>query len=851
MRKHVVLGMVALGTAIATSASESTPYDLIRPVYPLKWDNDAFDKFELANTENTGLLPKEKKPESYKANAFIPDSLDQAYYDALNTHISPIRVNQAGYLTSDTERQFYYIGEATKFEIVDADGNSLSPAVTGDLTSKTTEVSSDWTIKAQTNALTLSRDRYTVSFAGSTGVLKAGKIPQSVPTDKRLRIKIGDEISSTFIVSDKVYSMVRDASLKFFGIQRSGESESWFHDKSHTKDGSGKFTYDDEEVSEFTPQEGALQGGWYDCGDHLKESMTMSYAFMSLAIMAATNESKDKDHYAYNQSETVNTDGIPDILREAKHGADFFIRSYNFANGIIDNMVVSVGNFGADHGYWGKPEEQDTLSAIRRGNASERDLRLGELGSNISGIIAAGLAIMGKQYAVYDKAYAETCLKIAEEMYDFARSLAQGKSSYGDGKLFKYNKRAASWATPAYNGNNEFYDDLALASVALLYATGKTVYADDALRSKDLVNGQTFGDGAGFFEGGWFATNDKGFFKNAKNTSWANSYAFATYALYKLILADKTKATTEYGLSETEWLNAIEDCITDMIANLGDISQDDGTASISLLSDAIAWKQGIVKYDANWFNMQTDLAWQYNAYQAGNIFEVLAYADVAADLEKKNLTLPNLGAVSWKSGEMWQLGINQLNYMLGVNPWDISFVYGVGDKNDAHPFHRASNPEGRNMENTKDYKYRVPVGALYGGTAPQAKSAIIPQNTSVEDYHISEACLAGSATLMAATTIVSSPAEEGSGPTVGIKKTTKPLKSATIDQNTVSLMIHAPGNGQKRVQVFDLLGNTVYKANFNSENINVPFSAMRHKGALQVRVFNGGKVAAAKTIILK
>ena len=519
-------------------------------------------------------------------------------------------------------------------------------------------------------------------------------------------------------------------------------------------------------------------------------------------------------------------------------------------------MVVSVGNFGADHGYWGKPEEQDTLSAIRRGNASERDLRLGELGSNISGMIAAGLAIMGKQYAVYDKAYAETCLKIAEEMYDFAKSLAQGKSSYGDGKLFKYNKRAASWATPAYNGNNEFYDDLALASVALLYATGKyatgkTVYADDALRSKDLVNGQTFGDGAGFFEGGWFATNDKGFFKNAKNTSWANSYAFATYALYKLILADKTKATTEYGLSETEWLNAIEDCIADMIANLGDVSQDDGTASISLLSDAIAWKQGVVKYDANWFNMQTDLAWQYNAYQASNIFEVLAYADVAADLEKKNLTLPNLGAVSWKSSEMWQLGINQLNYMLGVNPWDISFVYGVGDKNDAHPFHRASNPEGRNMENTKDYKYRVPVGALYGGTAPQAKSAIIPQNTSVEDYYISEACLAGSATLMAATTIVSSPAEEGSGPTVGIKKTTKPLKSATIDQNTVSLMIHAPGNGQKRVQVFDLLGNTVYKANFNSENINVPFSAMRHKGALQVRVFNGGKVAAAKTIILK
>lgn len=41
MRKHVVLGMVALGAATATSASELTPYDLIRPVYPLNWDTTA------------------------------------------------------------------------------------------------------------------------------------------------------------------------------------------------------------------------------------------------------------------------------------------------------------------------------------------------------------------------------------------------------------------------------------------------------------------------------------------------------------------------------------------------------------------------------------------------------------------------------------------------------------------------------------------------------------------------------------------------------------------------------------------------------------------------------------------
>ena len=47
---------------------------------------------------------------------------------------------------------------------------------------------------------------------------------------------------------------------------------------------------------------------------------------MALAVMSATNPSKDVDHYAYNQGEFVKTDGIPDVLREAKHGADFFLR---------------------------------------------------------------------------------------------------------------------------------------------------------------------------------------------------------------------------------------------------------------------------------------------------------------------------------------------------------------------------------------------------------------------------------------------------------------------------------------------------------------------------------------------
>lgn len=751
-----IMAASAFAAFSATAAlAATTPYDLIRPTWPLSWDAKVFENFDTTVTKKTGMLPKEATPASFKAGALMPDTLDQAYLDAINTKISPIRVNQAGYLKSDTERQFYFVGtKASEFEVVDADGKSLSTKITGTFTATETATKSDWTIIAGTNAATNDQQRYKVEITGPEGNIFVGKIPQNVPTEKRLRIKVGDEISSTFIVSDDVYTMVKDASLKFFGIQRSGNSESWFHGPSHLKDGGGKVVLagGSSEAEGYTSKEGALQGGWYDAGDHLKESQTQAFAFAALAVMSATNPAKDVDHYAYNQGEFVKTDGVPDVLREAKHGADFFLKAYEFAKGVVDDMPVSVGNFGSDHGWWGRPEVQDYVTVTGRGGPTERDVRLGELGSNISSEIAAGLAILSKDYAKYDRKFADSCLVVAEKMYDFAKSLAQGKSTYDGKKPFKNNTKAAGWSTPAYNGNNEFVDDLALASVALLYATGKKDYADDMIRAKDLYKGQSFGDGAGYFEGGWFATSNKTFQKDAKNTSWANSYAYATYALYKLILADKAKAVDEYGITEDERLAAIEDCLASMIINLGNVSGN-GTGSIVLPTNDVSYKGNTVKYDPTWYTMMTDQEWLFNGYQTGNIFEVLAYADVAADIEKQGIKLPSMASTGLKASEMRQLGINQLNYLFGMNPWDISFVYGVGDKNDAHPYHRAANPEGKNWPGLA-YKYNAPVGALVGWQDP-ATTSMNPDRLSWENFYTSDVTLNAATLLTSALTFVS------------------------------------------------------------------------------------------------
>ena len=591
--KKYLLALCAATSMVAAQQAQTTPYELIRPVFPLTWDSTVFKDFDTTVAIIHQILPKKLTPPEYEPNAIVPDSLNQAYFDAMNVRISRIRVNQAGYLESDPEKQCYYIGTASSFEVVDIDGKSLNPKVTGEFASSGQQTSSDWTIIAGTNAATNDQKRYQVDITGQSGIIQIGRIPGNVPTETRLRIKVGDDISSTFIVSNKVYSMVKDAALKFYGINRSGYGDSWFHPASHTLDGgassdSGVYTFDQSLA-------GTLEGGYYDCGDHLKESQTQMYAFMVAALMAATNADADEDHYAFNHGETVNRDGIPDMLREAKHGADFVLRAYRRAKGVIDDMALSVGDFGSDHGWWGRPETQDKLPmdpskgdpALRRGGPLSRTVRMGEIGANIGGETAAGLAILSKMYAEYDKPFADSCLKVAREMYKFGKDLAQGKK-------FTHNTKAAGWSSPAYNGNNEFVDDMALASVALLYATGEKEYADDMIRNSNMYTGQVLPDqdGPGYFKGGWFVSPDKGFLKNGKNTSWANSYAYATYALYKLILADENKAINEYGLTADERLNAIEDCIVNMIFNLGDVSQ--GTATITLPKstgwNGIGWK---------------------------------------------------------------------------------------------------------------------------------------------------------------------------------------------------------------------------------------------------------------------
>ena len=751
--------------AFAADQEQPTPYDLIRPVWPMKWDTasgddggtvQSFSHF-VPNPSKHNTVPKVGSvPQDFKPNAFIPDTLNQAFIDAMNMRIGRIRVNQAGYLPDDPEMQFYYVssGNCTEnFSIVDLDGNEV--ATGGTFTPSGLSTSSSWEIIASTDAATNDQVRYNTETEGPSGKVCIGNLSQlaeNLAHNTRYRIKVLNHYSSTFIISERVYSMIRDALLKFFGINRSGNSESWFHKPSHTKDGGGTLVNSGSggSTAGITVKEGDLQGGWYDCGDHLKESYTQGLSFMVLTTTAAGNADRDDNNYAYNHGETVNIEDIPDILREAKHGADFFLRAYRVANGVIDNMPVSIGNFGADHGWWARPEIQDAIPATRKGSGgpSERDVRLGELGANVSSEIAAGLAILGRDYARYDKAFADSCKMVAVAMYDFAKNLALGNPTYGGGKPFVHNTEAGTWSSAAYNGGNSYLDDISIAAVALHYGTypdSGMKYLNDAAEDQTLRNDDNVG--VAHFRGGWFAASPNGM-KKSSNTSWADVETFALYSFYKLLLKDDSTAAS-FGISHDDRLYYAEN-IAYTLANNISARSSSGSNGITIPHPDNG--TAIVTATDLWYQMQYQMEWIYNRYQAGNIFDLFAYVDVTKDLE--GVRLPQKGVQTWNSAAMKQLGINQLNYLFGVNPWDISFLIGVGDKNDAHPHHRAANPEGKNIPGAT-YKYNPPVGALIGAPAPKEGNAWIPGMAySWKDHFKEETCIDATSMFLAAATMV-------------------------------------------------------------------------------------------------
>lgn len=675
-RLFLVPLLVAMGASLASAtAMDSVPYD------------------SIAN-------PLSKLPQT--------DTSVQRRGDLLNMKPSRVRVNQAGYRLVDVQAglgKFYYVGTGLTFKVITYEGKDVSgSAGTGMLTDKGVTVSGQIIADAANSAEHQHggngdwRPGYPMKGQTVSGELMQGALNAALPGG-RYRIVVNSDTSAPFVVSDNVYGMARDAALKFFGVARSGDYGSWFHPASHLWDG---WLYDSaaKNADGSYKYKGALTGGWYDCGNHLKEAVTNAYPLSILGMMAATNKDRDVDHYALNQAYTAKTDGIPDVLREAWVGAQFVMNSWRLAKGVADSMYLSVGDpqTQEDFQWWGRPENQDAVLSKNRGGRKERRV-LRNWGSESMANFAAGMAYLSRLYQPYDKGFADSAKTVAIAMYDMAqrKNHNEGTTDYG-------------------SGGNEVHAAMAHAAVALLWATQEKKYLNDLAFNSNMkpdagADGSACGNASGdplkFFSGGYFGCGSNGISKH-NETNYQNTNSLSLYSLGKLILVNKDTAA-HYGISAAQRDTFLARCLSLIISNpYTGASWTSGSAGISL-------PVGRFSYDPLWYN-STQTAQYFNKYQFGDLADLYMYWDLSALAEGK--PLPGFAAsVDWKRKEVLEVLVGGLGYMFGVNPLDLSYVYGIGLKNPNHPHHRASNPEGKNVPGAY-YNYAIPVGGLYGGLPP-------------------------------------------------------------------------------------------------------------------------------------
>lgn len=666
------------------------------------------------------------------------DRTIQAKGDSLNIVPNRVRVNQAGYRQMDVAAgyaKFYCVGcVGTTFTVR---GENGALAGSGTLTAKGATVSGKYTAYASNSAEHAYNGegdwKKGYPLVGNTvsGALTQGILPATLPAG-RYTIRVGTDSSVPFIVSNNVYAMATSAALKFFGVARSGDYESWFHSPSHMWDG---WLYDSTARNPDGTYKfkGALKGGWYDCGNHLKEARTNSYPLATLGMLAATMPEKDADRYALNQNFTTTTDRIPDVLREAWVGAQYVFNSWRLAKGVADDMYLSVGDLSWDFAWWGRPENHDAVLNLTRGGRKERYLKR-DWGSASMADFAAGMAFLSRLYRPYDRAHADSALVIARAMYKTAQTA---------------NKKEES---EDYTADNFAFDDLGLAAVALLWATGESQYLQDAVFTKGLK------DGVGgtckstamspdkqlrLFEGGYFACDpDDGMKKKGGPTDYTTVHSLALYSFTKLILANADTAA-RYGVRAGQRDTFLLRTITQMP---GLWNQSPGNPILIPTGDP--YNPTRLTYDSIWYSMGIGYGksgW-WNKYQFGNLADLYMFYDMTGLVDGRQI-VDKPGNTDWKRKEILQVLLGGLNYMMGTNALDVSYLLGIGRKSPMHPHHRAANPEGKNVPGAF-YNYTIPVGGLYGGllTGPANAEEIVEK---FGDYRMTEAiCPDASAAVM-------------------------------------------------------------------------------------------------------
>jgi hypothetical protein len=729
------------------------------------------------------------------------DSVSQGTRDSANMKLSRILVNQAGYRETDVKEGIAWIQaigpSTTTFSVIDIHGATVGNST---FTSKSKQVSGQIQARGSNWAGTQygGDQAYKMLSTIRSGTLYKGRLPSTLPPGGPYRVVSGSDTSMPFLVDDRIYGWLRDAELRFLAVQRSGNSESWMHGPSHPDD--------------------IAPGGWYDCGDHLKVGTTQAYTMAVLGALAVGYPERDADRTAFNHDSSRTTDGIPDMLRELKHGADFVVGSWIRGGRSLPGTITSVGDPGKDFLEWFPADWKDILPTSRGGQAS----RTGAVdeGANVQASFAAGLAFFAHAWKSRDEKAAADALELAKAFYASAKADPSRENS-----------------STEYSSAVNAYGSLALAATALLVATHDTAYLRDLVADTTLGK-QSYADSTRF-KAGWLANIS--LYMDGLDLN--NLVALALPSFHRMVLSDSATAAGLGILSERDRRRfELQTAVTMGTALSGLRSSLDMGSDDTIGLPRNAYERSIVSFDSLWYSLPNPLGTSglWNTYQAEGIATLALYADMASDLERSGLPSPVAGT-KWNSLRVRELATRSLGGLLGINPWDLSMVYGIGSKTPNHPHHRTSNPEGRTLPFA--YTYQPPIGAVYPGVSPSNSLLTDSYSSNVLQ---SESCLEGSASLLIPAVILSK-AETSTSSTWQSGRSISPNAIFAANSTRRGARLRWSGaSGVVEVSVLDIKGREIARMSSKQSSgaVELPLPRSQGQRFLRMRDANRAQVFA-------
>lgn len=270
--------------------------------------------------------------------------------------------------------------------------------------------------------------------------------------------------SPIFRIGKDVYNGTADFLLNYMRQQRCGFNP-YLQDSCHTHDGFRIYhPLDDSLFINVT-------GGWHDASDYLQYTTTSANATYQMLFAYKQNPGSFSDNFDESGDEEAN--GIPDILDEAKWGIDWLMKmnpsETEFYNQIADDR---------DHKSFRLPTED----SVDYGKGLERPVYLctGEPQGvrkykNRADGLASTLGKYSSSFSLASEVLKPFYPKLSDELEKRAIN------AYKVGKANPGVCQTAPCGAPYFYEEDNYTDDLELASMQLFQTTGEKKYLSDAV----------------------------------------------------------------------------------------------------------------------------------------------------------------------------------------------------------------------------------------------------------------------------------------------------------------------------------------------------------------------------------